>query len=85
MESIQKHLENHNIFTTINCEHRKNIMLPNPTGECIGHFDMYRLFIRKKDEIYKFYKYIYEDATIYLKRKKSVFDNFYIHANIEVI
>lgn len=85
LESIQKHLENHNIFTTINCEHRKNIMLPNPTGECIGHFDMYRLFIRKKDEIYKFYKYIYEDATIYLKRKKSVFDNFYIHANIEVI
>nr|DAW62577.1 MAG TPA: hypothetical protein [Caudoviricetes sp.] len=44
---------------------------------------MYRLFIRKKESLKKFYKLIYTNADFFLLRKKKVFDDFY-HANTEI-
>lgn len=37
----------------------------------------YYVCIKKTKHVRKFYNYIYDDATIYLKRKRDVFEKFY--------
>ena len=38
----------------------------------------------KQEDIVSFYNYIYKDATIYLKRKKQKFDNYFQARNISI-
>lgn len=75
LEDFQEILGKEGIHSTINMEKRKG-----KTMWCVDHyvesnFDMYRLFIRRKEDLYKFYKFLYEGATWFLPRKKAVFDN----------
>lgn len=73
---IQKILENNNIFSTINKENRigKTFILPGDKS-VIGTMNMYRLFIRKKEDLKRFYYFLYNDCDFLLERKKQVFDN----------
>jgi len=73
LKEMQNYLKNNNIESTINCEKRKDKTLIIPKGTCIGSMDMYRLYIRKKLEIKKFYELLYKDSNTYLKRKYHVF------------
>ena len=75
LEEIQLELKKVNIESTINLEHRigKEFKLFNST--IIGSIDMYRLFIRKKNSIEKWYHYLYDNSTIYLERKFYIFNN----------
>lgn len=54
---------------------------------------MYRLFIRKKDSLQKWFHYLYDNSNIYLERKFKIFnDNLELfnykkvrkHANTEL-
>lgn len=76
LKEFKKEMSLYNIDSTINKENRigKTMKLPN-NRTCIGQCDMYRLFIRKKDSLKLLYDYLYKDATIYLSRKKEIFDN----------
>ena len=73
---IQEILINNNIFSTINKESRigKTFILPQGVS-IIGSMDMYRLFIRKKDDLKRFYYFLYNDCDFLLKRKKEIFDD----------
>lgn len=85
LEEIQEKLKIFGIDSTINLEKRsgKTIWIPSGTNETVASCDMYRLFIRKKESLKKFYKLIYTNADFFLLRKKKVFDDFY-HANTEI-
>lgn len=74
--NIQKILTNNNIFSTINKESRigKTFILPQGNS-VIGAMDMYRLYIRKKEDLKRFYYFLYNDCDFLLKRKKEIFDN----------
>jgi DNA-binding transcriptional regulator WhiA len=73
---IQEILTNNNIFSTINKESRigKTFILPQGNS-IIGTMDMYRLYIRKKEDLKRFYYFLYNDCDFLLKRKKEIFDN----------
>lgn len=73
---IQEILTNNNIFSTINKESRlgKTFILPQGNS-VIGTMDMYRLYIRKKEDLKRFYYFLYNDCDFLLKRKKEIFDN----------
>lgn len=92
LQEIQKELALYNIESTINVERRENKVYKILGKEVISSTDMYRLFIRKKDSIERFYNYLYKDSTIYLERKFKIFnDNLELfkykkkkHANTEL-
>lgn len=73
LEEFQKVLSDNNIESKINKENRKGRVMKVPHGMSLCTMDMYRLFIRKKTEIEKFYHYLYDDSHIFLERKKSKF------------
>ena len=74
LNEIQKELQENGISCTINKENRKGKTMRVPEGTCICSFDMYRLFIRKKDSVEKFYHYLYDNCNIYMERKRKVFE-----------
>jgi len=79
LENFQQILKNNNIESTINKENRigKPQIILGRTY--LATMDMYRLYIRKKDELKKLYYFLYKDCNICLERKKKVFeDNFYM-------
>ena len=76
LKEIKDVLNNYNIETSINKENRIGKMSKTPNGEFVCSKDMYRLFFRKKEDVYKIYKFMYENSNIYLKRKKEIFDKF---------
>lgn len=81
-------LEN-GIDCQIDTEKRKGKSMKCFDYYIVSSTDMYRLFIRKKEALLKFYHFLYDDCIIYLDRKKKIFDdNFdmlkYIHVNTEV-
>lgn len=78
LEEIQTVLASNGIEGKINKENRIGKILQLPKGiTCTGNLDMYRLFIRKKHAIEKFYHYMYNDCTICIERKRKIFeDNF---------
>lgn len=90
LSEIQCVLKNNNIQGNINTEKRLGkVYHINRSEESIATMDMYRLYIRRKSEIEKFYHYLYDDATIYLQRKYDVFANneemfIYKHVNPEL-
>lgn len=75
LQDFQEILRQEGIYSTINVERRKGKTLWCVDHYIESHFDMYRLFIRKKEDIRKFYDFIYKDATWFLPRKKAVFDS----------
>jgi len=44
-----------------------------------------RLCINKAKNIEKFYKYLYNNSTIWLERKRNIFENFYLEKGSEII
>lgn len=75
LEEFKKILSKNEIFGTINKENRQGRVMRVPKGTCVCSFDMYRLFIRKKDSIEKFYHYLYDNCSIWLDRKRKVFED----------
>lgn len=74
--------EIHNIFihnnikSTINKENRIGKFTTfNGKDKIVCTSDMYRLFIRSKKAVAAFYHFLYDDSTIYLERKKTIFDD----------
>ena len=54
---------------------KNKIHLDSRRKEC--KIKTYYIKIQNKYGVKKFYNYIYEDATIYLQRKKDIFDKYY--------
>ena len=78
LKEIQYILNKYNIDSAINIENRIGKKSKTPNNKIsICKNNMYRLYVRKKESIKNFYKFIYKDSIIYLKRKKDIFDNFY--------
>lgn len=75
LKEFQSILQENDIDSTINKENRKGKMMKTPSGLCLCAFDMYRLFIRKKSSLLKFYHFLYDDCTMYIERKRNVFEN----------
>lgn len=73
---IQEILTKNNIYSTINEENRigKTFILPGGNST-IGKMNMYRLYIRKKEDLKRFYYFLYNDCDFLLQRKKEIFDN----------
>lgn len=89
LQDMQKTFEFNFISSSINKEQRKGKVLKCFDREVVASMDMYRLFIRKKKDLKKLYNFFYKNCTIFMERKKKVFDeNFgmldYIHVNTEV-
>lgn len=65
-------------FTLLLCEDFKNL-----TGDKIGRYEtangVFQICSRKSDTIMKAYVIMYENANIYLTRKKETYDNFINH------
>lgn len=72
---IQALLNDANIENRINVEIRKNKKYKVPQGVSENCMNMYRLYISKQEALKKFYHYLYDDATIYLERKKIKFED----------
>lgn len=77
LKELQSVLLKFGIESTINKENRKGKIMHTPSGPCLVTQDMYRLYFRKKDSIRKLYNFLYKDATIFMERKKKVFDDNY--------
>ena len=77
LKELQSVLLKFGIESTINKENRKGKIMRTPSGLCLVTHDMYRLYFRKKDSIRKLYDFLYKDATIFMERKKKVFDDNY--------
>lgn len=75
LEQFKSILEENDIIGTINKENRKGRIARTPGGDAVCKYDMYRLYIRKKCSIENLYHFLYDDATLYLKRKRKVFDD----------
>lgn len=75
LEEFKEVLLENEISSTINKENRKGKTMRIPEGTCVCSFDMYRLFIRKKDSIEKFYHYLYDNCNIWLERKRKIFED----------
>ena len=78
---FQSYLLSIDINSSINKEIRQGKTLSVPGGTCSNLKDMYRIFIRRKEDIHKLYNLFYKDSTIYLDRKYTKFHN---HVNTEV-
>lgn len=76
LEEIQGVLQNNGIDCSIDKENRigKKYHI-NQNSVSVATMDMFRLFIRRKNAIEKFFHYMYDEATIYLPRKYDVFAN----------
>lgn len=74
LKQFQQILLENNIESAINIEKRigKQYFI-NASGPSIATMDMFRLFIRRKNSIERFFHYLYDDATIYLPRKYKIF------------
>lgn len=90
LKQIQDVLSNEDIVSAINVEKRigKEYRI-NGKRVSIATMDMFRLFIRRKSSIEKFFHYLYDDATIYLERKYRLFAEnqemfVYKHVNTEL-
>ena len=79
---IQKELLNNNIYSVINCEVREGKEYRVPQGVSTNCKNMYRLFVRRREDINKFYNYMYDNSTIHLTRKKLKFEG---QTNTELI
>lgn len=77
LKELQSVLLKFGIESTINKENRKGKIMHTPSGPCLLAQDMYRLYFRKKDSIRKLYHFLYKDVTIFMERKKKVFDDNY--------
>jgi hypothetical protein len=77
LKSLQSILLTEGIECTINTEIRENKTYKVVERYSNNCKNMHRLYIRKKEAIKKFYNYLYIDSSIYLERKKQVFDNYY--------
>lgn len=75
LEDFKSLLNENGIECSINKEVRKGKVMKVPQGTCVGGFDMYRLFIRKKKAVEKFYHYLYDSSSIYLERKRKIFED----------
>lgn len=76
LNDIQIEFLESSIISNINTEIRENksySVLGNKTDNCKN---MHRLFVRKKDDLCKLYKYLYDDSTIFLLRKKEIFEKY---------
>lgn len=75
LEEINSILIENNIVGTINKENRIGKYTTfKDKGNVVCTSDMYRLFIRKKSAVENFYHFLYDSTTMYMKRKKKVFD-----------
>lgn len=78
------------IDCAINIENRTGKEYIFSTYASIATMNMFRLFIRRKCALERFYHYLYDDATIYLERKHKIFtDNMSLltyckHVNTEL-
>lgn len=77
LNEIKLKLYDNKIESTINVEIRENKLYKTPQGVSSNCKNMYRLFIRKSEDLKRLYDYFYKDSTIYLNRKKEVFDKYY--------
>lgn len=78
LKEIQNVLTVNGILSTINCEKRigKTMKLPN-NKTCVATQDMYRLYIRRKNELSKLFHFMYDNSNIHLDRKFNIFFNNY--------
>lgn len=53
-----------------------NKSIKTPINKIYKKVGCYLLSYARKDDIYHFYHYLYDDADIYMKRKKDKFDNY---------
>lgn len=76
LEEMQAILIENSIGSRINKENRKGRRMRIPGNRtAICSFDMYRLFVRAKEDVEKFYHFMYDDCHIYLERKRKVFED----------
>ena len=75
LKELQEILLKYGIESTINKEKRMGKIMRSPSGYITCSQDMYRLFFRKKASILKLYDFLYKNATIYMPRKKKIFDD----------
>lgn len=75
LEEFKAILQKNNIDCSINKENRKGKVMRTPNGICTCSFDMYRLFICKKDSLERFYHFLYDDCTIWMERKRKIFED----------
>lgn len=85
LEEINTIFQANGIMGSINIEHRKGKYTKTPAGQkTIQTLDMYRLFVRSKSSVEKLYHFLYDDCTLYLERKRQVFEdnfNLFIYKN----
>lgn len=74
LKCIQNQLSNNKILSRINKEKRigKEAKILNYVSIC--KFDKYTVSIKKRESIEKLYHYLYDEANLFLKRKKDIFD-----------
>lgn len=76
LTDIENIFQKNNIASRINKEVRTNKLSKVPSGKIVvQNLDMYRLFVRRKIDIEKLYHFLYDDCTIYMERKKKVFED----------
>ena len=76
LKDIQEVLNSHNIETTYNCENRSKKIFYNPQGAVIKNpANMYRVKVSKKESLKRLFEFLYQDSTIFLERKHSIFNN----------
>lgn len=76
LEQINNVLLNNGISGTINKENRKGKYTTfGENNRVLCSTDMYRLFIRSKKSVEQFYHFLYDQCSIYLERKRKVFED----------
>ena len=75
LEKFKDILDENSIENRINIEKRSGKLMKKPLSDkyTTTQKDMYRLYISRKTALEKFKKFLYEDSTIFLSRKKDVF------------
>lgn len=76
LSQIQEILALEDIFTSLNKEVRKGKEYTINSKVVYARYDMYRLFIRRKEALIKFYSYLYKDSNIFLGRKKDKLERY---------
>jgi hypothetical protein len=76
LEQINFVLLNNGIKGTINKENRKGKYTTfGENNRILCSVDMFRLFVRSKMAVEQFYHFLYDQSSIYLERKRNVFEN----------